>query len=41
MVDGINNVFKNGQKIELKNRGVNSGITYELKSVFDELATCL
>ena len=38
MVDGINNVFKNGQKIELKNRGVNSGITYELKSVFDELA---
>lgn len=38
MVDGINNVFKSGQKIELKNRGVNSGITYELKSVFDELA---
>lgn len=38
MVDGITRAFENGQKIKLKNRGVNSGITYELKSVFDELA---
>ncbi len=39
MVDGINKVFESGQKIELKNRGANSsGITFELKSVFDDLA---
>lgn len=39
MVDGINNVFKTGQKIELQNRGTQaSGITFELKSVFDDLA---
>ncbi len=38
MVDGINNIFKTGQKIELKDRGAKgSGITFELKSVFDEL----
>ncbi len=39
MVDAINNVFKSGQKIELQNRGAkSSGITFELKSVFDDLA---
>lgn len=39
MVDSINNVFKTGQKIELQNRGSkSSGITFELKSVFDDLA---
>lgn len=39
MVDGINNIFKTGQKIELKDRGAKgSGITFELKSVFDDLA---
>ena len=38
MVDGINNIFKTGQKIELKDKGAKgSGITFELKSVFDEL----
>lgn len=39
MVDGINNIFKTGQKIELKDRGAKgSGITFELKSVFEELS---
>ena len=39
MVEGINNVFKTGQKIELQNRETQpSGITFELKSVFDDLA---
>ncbi len=37
--NGINEAFNAGFKVKLQNRGANSsGITFELKSVFDELA---
>lgn len=37
--NGINEVFNAGLKVKLQNRGSNSsGITFELKSIFDEMA---
>ena len=37
--NGINDVFNSGFKVKLQNRGPkSSGITFELKSVFDEMA---
>lgn len=37
--NGINEAFNAGFKVKLQNRGANSsGITFELKSVFDEMA---
>ncbi|MBQ8168320.1 hypothetical protein IJZ97_02765, partial [bacterium] len=37
-VNGVYGPFNTDQKIKLQNRGANSGITFELKSVFDQMA---
>lgn len=40
MVDGVNSFFNQNQEIKLQNRGPrSSGITYELKSVFEDLVS--
>lgn len=37
-VDGVDGALQNGYTVKLQNRGSRSGITFELKAVFDEMA---